>query len=81
MEELTQVAAGARAKPGYAVHDVYAQLLPTGKDDFSVTLNVKNLFDRYYLEQASFGYHPFWGNVVGFPEPDRDVRLMLAWRI
>ena len=81
VEELTQVAEGARAKPGYAVHDVYAQLLPTGKDDFSVTLTVKNLFDRYYLEQASFGYHPFWGNVAGFPEPGRDVRLMLAWRI
>jgi hemoglobin/transferrin/lactoferrin receptor protein len=81
VEDLTRVAAGARAKPGYAVHDVYAQLLPTGKDDFTVTLTVKNLFDRYYLEQASFGYHPAWGNVAGFPEPGRDVRLMLAWRI
>ena len=80
-EELTEVPTGANSKPGYAVHDLYTQWQPNGKDDFSVTLTIKNLFDAYYLDQGSFGYHPRWGAIAGLPEPGRDIRLSLAWKI
>ncbi|WP_374351953.1 TonB-dependent receptor domain-containing protein [Chitinimonas sp.] len=76
-----EAAAGQRAKAGYGVHDIYAQWLPTGKDDFTATLSIKNLFDKLYYDQASFGYHPRWGKLAGFAEPGRDIRLQLAWRM
>lgn len=62
-------------KAGYAVHDIYAQWLPTGKDNLKLLLSVKNLFDRFYYDQSSFGYHPRWGGVAGLPEAGRDIRL------
>ncbi|WP_091821966.1 TonB-dependent receptor [Marinobacterium iners] len=32
-------------KPGYAVHDVYAHWLPTGRDTFVIGLSINNLFE------------------------------------
>ncbi|WP_171014150.1 TonB-dependent receptor [Chitinivorax sp. B] len=73
-ERLKDVPADTASKAGYNVHDVYVQWQPTGKDDVSLTLTVNNLFDRYYVDQASFAG-------TGLPEPGRDVRLSLGWRI
>ena len=67
-------------KPGYGVHDLYAQWQPTGKDNITLTLTVKNIFNKYYLDQASFGYHPRWKTAAGLPEIGRDVRLGLSYR-
>lgn len=80
VQKLNKVPEGDTPKSGYDVHDAYAQWQPTGKDDVTVTLTIKNLFDRFYYEQTSFGYHPRWGSVAGFPEPGRDVRVAAAWR-
>lgn len=80
IEKLTHVPEGAPEKSGYNVHDVYAQWLPLGRDDLTLTLTVKNLFDRHYYEQGSFGYHPRWGTVAGFPEAGRDIRATVALR-
>lgn len=80
VEKLKYVPEGSDPRAGYAVHDVYAQWQPTGKDDVTLTLTVKNLFDKFYYEQSSFGYHPRWGAVAGFPEPGRDIRVSAAWR-
>ncbi|SMC25898.1 hemoglobin/transferrin/lactoferrin receptor protein [Andreprevotia lacus DSM 23236] len=66
------------SKPGYAVHDIYAQWLPTGKDSLKLTLTVKNLFDHFYYDQSSFGYRTPWGGQSALAEPGRDVRLALA---
>lgn len=80
VEKLTDVPEGSDPRDGYAVHDVYAQWQPAGKDDFTLTLTIKNLFDKFYYEQSSFGYVPRWGAVAGFPEPGRDIRVSAAWR-
>lgn len=80
VQKLTDVPEGDTPKSGYDVHDAYAQWQPTGKDDLTVTLTIKNLFDKFYYEQTSFGFHPRWGSVAGFPEPGRDVRVSAAWR-
>jgi len=80
VEKLTHVPNGSSPRDGYAVHDVYAQWQPTGKDDVTVTLTIKNLFDKFYYEQSSFGYLARWGAVAGFPEPGRDIRVSAAWR-
>lgn len=81
VERLTDVPSGTPEKAGYAAHDVYTQWNPKGKEDFSVTLSIKNIFNKYYLDQGSFGYNARWGSIAGLPEPGRDVRLTLAWRI
>lgn len=80
VEKLSAVPEGSPPREGYAVHDAYAQWQPTGKDDVTLTLTVKNLFDTFYYEQSSFGFHPRWGAVAGFPEPGRDIRVSAAWR-
>lgn len=71
-------------KSGYGVHDIYARWLPTSDEDFSLTLTVKNLFDKQYLDQSSVenltenkGYE----SISGSPEAGRDFRLTAALRI
>ncbi|MCW7539437.1 TonB-dependent receptor [Aquabacterium sp. A7-Y] len=81
VERLKRVPPGGREKPGYHTHDLYAQWQPTGKDDWTLTLTVANVFDRFYYDHATFGYHPRWGSNAGLPEPGRDVRLALSWRL
>lgn len=80
-EKLTYVPQGESTKPGYGVHDLYAQWLPTGKDNVTLTLTVNNLFNKFHYDQSSFGYHPRWGSIAALPEKGRDIRLSLAWRI
>ena len=78
-----ETSAGAVDKPGYAVHDVYARWRPTGKDDWTITLTIKNLFDKNYLDQASnenFQHIPGYAGFVGSREPGREIRLGVAAR-
>lgn len=79
-ERLDYVPAGAAGKPGYAVHDVYAQWLPAGSDKLTLTLGVSNVGDKFYYDQSSFGFHPRWGSVAALPESGRNVRVSLASR-
>ena len=78
---LTRVPEGNPQKAGYVLLDAYAQWLPTGRDDWSITLTVKNLLDHFHYDQTTYGYNPRWGSIAGLPEPGRDVRVTLAWRL
>lgn len=80
VHRLTEVASGRAEKPGYGRHDVYVRWLPTATDDLSLTLTVNNLFDKQYLDHASYGVSTSSGNVIGLPEAGRDIRLSLAAR-
>jgi hemoglobin/transferrin/lactoferrin receptor protein len=79
-ERLEYVPSGAATKPGYAVHDVYAQWQPIGSDKLTLTLTVNNLGDKFYYDHSSFGFHPRWGSVAALPETGRNVRVSLATR-
>ncbi|WKB55525.1 TonB-dependent receptor domain-containing protein [Eleftheria terrae] len=81
VQRLKRVPEGGAEKPGYHTHDIYAQWQPTGKDDWTVTLTVANLFDRFYYDHSTYGFHPRWGRIAGLPEPGRDIRLALSWRL
>ncbi len=77
-----ETSAGNMDKPGYQVHDIYAQWLPLDSGDLKVTLTIKNLFDEYYLDHASngdFEHLPGFKGVVGLHSPGRDIRLGLAY--
>ncbi|MCY1357842.1 Heme transporter BhuA [compost metagenome] len=74
---------GTVHKPGYGVHDLYAewQALP---DRLTLSLTLKNLFDKQYLDQASnedFEHIPGYEGVRGSYEPGRELRLGAALRI
>lgn len=80
---ISESRAVTKDKAGYAVHDLYANWHPLGKDRVRVTLSVRNLFDKGYYDQASFAYYVDAGGVQsnrGFAEPGRDVRLDLSWK-
>lgn len=70
-------------KPGYDVHDFYAHWQPQGVDGLSLTLTVKNAFNKEYLDHGSVedftGIAGYTG-IVGYPAPGRDVRVSLAYR-
>ena len=74
--------AGLLDKKGYAVHDVYAQW--QAGQDFTLTLTVKNLFDKYYADHATngnFEHIEGYEGIVGLSEAGRDIRLTLSLRL
>ena len=81
-EEWSEGAYDEVNKPGYGIHDVYAKWLPTSDEDLSLTLTVKNVLDKQYLDHASSedltSAYPW---IVGQAEPGRDIRLTAALRI
>lgn len=79
-ERLEHVPDGAATKPGYTVHDVYAQWQPAGSDRLTLTFTVNNVGDKFYYDQSSFGFHPRWGSVAALPETGRNIRVSLATR-
>lgn len=78
-----ETSVGEIDKPGYGVHDLFVNWLPTGNPDLRVTLTVKNVGDKQYIDHASnadYQHIPDYEGIVGMPEPGRDVRLGLAMR-
>ncbi|MDD1784340.1 TonB-dependent receptor [Enterovibrio sp. ZSDZ35] len=84
VERLTDVADGYDEKAGYAVHDIYSEWTPFANEDLTVSLAVKNLFDKAYRDHASYGiYRNDDGSqstiAVGTREPGRDIRFNVAY--
>jgi hemoglobin/transferrin/lactoferrin receptor protein len=67
-------------KPAYAVHGAYVQWLPLASTRLSVTLTGANLFDKFYVDQATSGYNSQLQRVAGLPAMGRDVRVSVAYR-
>lgn len=67
-------------KDGYTVHDIHASWQPLGADRLRLTLSVRNLLDKAYHDQATYGYNAGQGMVLGYAEPGRDLRLDMAWK-
>lgn len=82
LDDLYVVSAGAAIdKPGYGVHDFYAQWRPQTLGNFSLTLTLKNAFDKQYLDHGSiedFTQVPDYAGVVGSPAAGRDIRVTAA---
>lgn len=74
---------GSVPKSGYAVHDLYGQwaVLP---ERLTLTVTLKNLFDKRYLDHASnedFEHIAGYEGVRGAYEPGRELRLGVALRL
>lgn len=72
---LTDVPEGTQEKPGFGVHDIYAQWTPGTQEAVQLTLSVKNLFDHAYRDHASLGQ-----DYTGPLETGRDIRFGINYR-
>jgi len=75
---------GKLDKPGYGVHDLYAQWSALPNDRLVLNLTLKNILDKQYLDHASnedFEHIPDYEGVRGSYEPGRELRLGVALRI
>ncbi|MDC5706240.1 TonB-dependent receptor [Vibrio europaeus] len=81
VEKLTDVADPKvnPEKPGYDVHDLYAQWRPLSDEELILTVSVKNVFDKYYLDHGS--YHEYIGSPVakGYANAGRDFRFNVSY--
>lgn len=78
--EENAIAPAAPDKPGYRVVDVLAQWTPLGDDRLTLGLAVNNLFDRFYYDHGTYGYHAGSGSDIGFASPGREIRASAAWK-
>lgn len=75
---------GTLNKPGYGVHDLYAQWAALPDERLVLNLTLKNVFDKQYLDHASnedFERIPDYEGVRGSYESGRELRLGVALRI
>ena len=83
VQDVEYTPAGATAparKAGYGVNDIYLSWLPTGQDTVRVGFGVRNLFNQFYYDQASYGFSTDRGMFLGYPDPGRNVWVNVAWR-
>lgn len=74
---------GRIEKPGYGVQDLYARWQPMTDDRLTLSLTVKNLLDKDYLDHASnedFEGIAGYEGIIGSAEPGRELRLGVAMR-
>ncbi|WP_028024576.1 TonB-dependent receptor domain-containing protein [Enterovibrio calviensis] len=74
VSRLTDVPEGSEEKPGYGVHDLYAQWMPVNGEDLTLTASIKNVFDKAYRDQASLSE-----DYNGTFEPGRNIKLGVNW--
>lgn len=81
--DALQTSVGTVRKPGYGVHDVYASWRPQAVPGMTLSLTVKNLLDKDYLDHGSnedFQHLPDYQGVAGSREPGRELRLSVSVR-
>jgi hemoglobin/transferrin/lactoferrin receptor protein len=78
--EANAISPTAPDKPGYRVVDLLAQWTPLDDDRLTLGLTVNNLFDRFYYDHGTYGYHAGSGKYIGFPSPGREIRVSAAWK-
>lgn len=74
---------GRIEKPGYGVQDIYVRWQPLVDDRLTLSLTVRNLLDKGYLDHASnedFEGIAGYEGIIGSAEPGRELRLGMAMR-
>lgn len=81
VERFTDVADDSAnpEKPGYGVHDLYTQWAPETVDSLTLTFTVKNVFDKYYHDHASYASYIGSPIAIGTASAGRDFRFNLAY--
>lgn len=80
VEAYTDTPATIPAKPSYFVHGVYAEWMPFEGHQLYLSLTISNLFDKYYVDQATSGFNTQLNRVAGLPQPGRDIRVSASFQ-
>lgn len=83
VEALSYLPTGSEqmgVKPGYAVHDLQLAWRPLRDDRLRINVALRNLFDKFYYDQATYAFNGWQNRTLGFAEPGRDLRVELNWR-
>jgi len=78
MDEDASSAEATSDWPGYTVVDVFAEYEPAQYDNVTLRAEVNNLFDRDYIDRASYGGD--FEDVFGQKEPGRSIGLSATVR-
>ncbi|QDA36261.1 TonB-dependent receptor (plasmid) [Paracoccus liaowanqingii] len=78
IEEETRAADTDSDWPGYTVVDIFAEYEPEAFDNVTFRAEVTNLFDRTYVDRASYGSD--YAEVVGQREPGRSIAATAVLR-
>lgn len=81
VEKFTDIADPAvnPEKPGYDVHDLYAQWHPLDGEELVLAVSVKNVFDKYYTDHASYSEYIGSPLVQGYANAGRDFRFNVSY--
>ena len=80
VKTLDEVRADRPDKPGYGVHDFYAEWQPMAEQNLSFNLSLNNAFDKHYFDHGTYGYSTGSERYIGLAEPGRDVRLTVSYQ-
>jgi hemoglobin/transferrin/lactoferrin receptor protein len=78
--EENNISADAPDKDGYFVTDLHANWQPFEDTPMTLSVSVNNIFDKYYYDQATYGYSSRTGDNIGFPSKGREVVLSVAYK-
>lgn len=73
--EKNYIATTAPDKPSYFVMDINANWRPKGDDSLILSASIKNFFDEFYYDHASYGYNGNVGAYIGYPSEGREIVL------
>ena len=79
VEDLDHVPSGADDKKGYQVHDLHTTWKPKEDESLTLTFSVLNIFDEFYHDHTTYGFHGGFGTIIGLPEPGREFRLSVSY--
>ncbi|MDY7091884.1 MAG: TonB-dependent receptor [Acidobacteriota bacterium] len=79
-DEPNTITEVAPDKEGYFVADLHSAWQPLEQRPLTLHASVTNLFDEFYFDQATYGFSPRSGDLIGFPSKGREVVLSVAYK-
>lgn len=80
VESYDDTPAGIPGKDSYFVNNLYAQWRPLENHDLYLNLAVTNIFDEYYVDQATSGYNTQLARVAGLPAQGRGITISANYK-
>ncbi len=80
VESYDDTPEGIPGKDSYFVNNLYAQWQPLESQDLFLNLAVTNIFDEYYVDQATSGYNAALDRVAGLPAAGRGITVSANYK-
>lgn len=77
-DEINEIAPGAPEKESYKTIDFFLTWRPRGDDSIVISAAIRNLFDEFYYDHATYSYNAGAGRYIGFPAKGREPSISVA---